>query len=271
MQIYKSMVLSEVVYRNPTLIPILNRFGVSLGLGDMSVGEIADKYALDTDFFLLVINTYLNDDYYPQAELKGVDSKMVAGYLAKTREYYVNVQLPNIEKHLKAFIGVSMAVSGGRSPLILLNSLLENFRASLQNEEDIPEEDSGVLPPYQILQDMQEILIKFLQGDYNSNLCYATIFAMHSLELDMIKHSRIRRRILRKITGPSRELTAREIEVLRLVVTGKLNKEIAAELNISFQTVLSHRKNITAKLGIKTVAGLTFYAISSGIAQQNEH
>ena len=45
---------------------------------------------------------------------------------------------------------------------------------------------------------------------------------------------------------------------------GITNKEIADRLNISLNTVLTHRKNITAKLGIKTVSGLTFYAIMHG-------
>lgn len=61
-------------------------------------------------------------------------------------------------------------------------------------------------------------------------------------------------------------LSQREIEVLRLIASGRINKEIAQELNISINTVLSHRKNITAKLGIKTISGLTFYAMMNGIA-----
>jgi DNA-binding CsgD family transcriptional regulator len=60
-------------------------------------------------------------------------------------------------------------------------------------------------------------------------------------------------------------LSSREIEVLRLIASGKINKEIAQELNISINTVLSHRKNITAKLGIKSVSGLSFYAMMNGI------
>ena len=47
--------------------------------------------------------------------------------------------------------------------------------------------------------------------------------------------------------------------------TRKETQEIADKLNISLNTVLTHRKNITAKLGIKTVSGLTFYAIMNGI------
>lgn len=56
-------------------------------------------------------------------------------------------------------------------------------------------------------------------------------------------------------------LSPREIEVLRLVVEGKINKEIAEQLNIALATVISHRKNIVEKLGIRSVAGLTIYAV----------
>ncbi|MBR5638648.1 MAG: helix-turn-helix transcriptional regulator [Muribaculaceae bacterium] len=60
-------------------------------------------------------------------------------------------------------------------------------------------------------------------------------------------------------------LSQREIEVLRLIAAGKINKEIAQELNISINTVLSHRKNLTSKLVIKSISGLTFYAMMNGI------
>ncbi|CAK7074035.1 response regulator transcription factor [Parabacteroides sp. APC149_11_2_Y6] len=63
----------------------------------------------------------------------------------------------------------------------------------------------------------------------------------------------------------NKELSSRETDVLQLIVKGITNKEIADKLNISLNTVLTHRKNITAKLGIKTVSGLTFYAIMNGI------
>ena len=60
-------------------------------------------------------------------------------------------------------------------------------------------------------------------------------------------------------------LSGREIDVLRLVASGMINKQIADTLNISINTVLTHRKNITAKLGIKSVSGLSFYAMMNGI------
>lgn len=63
------------------------------------------------------------------------------------------------------------------------------------------------------------------------------------------------------------ELSAREIEVLILITRGFINKEIAEKLNISLTTVISHRKNITEKLGIKSVPGLTIYAVMNGYVE----
>lgn len=66
------------------------------------------------------------------------------------------------------------------------------------------------------------------------------------------------------------ELTGREKEVLRLIALGHTNKSIADTLFISIHTVISHRKNITEKLGIKTIPGLTVYAIIQNIVNPSE-
>ncbi|MGE0078004.1 MAG: response regulator transcription factor [Bacteroidales bacterium] len=64
---------------------------------------------------------------------------------------------------------------------------------------------------------------------------------------------------------PVEQLTDREIDVLIQLVHGLSNKEIADKLNISTHTVISHRKNISQKTGIKSQSGLTIYAISHKI------
>ena len=66
------------------------------------------------------------------------------------------------------------------------------------------------------------------------------------------------------IQEPANNLTPREIDVLRLVTRGLANKEIADKLNIGLTTVISHRKNITEKLGIKSASGLAIFAVMHG-------
>lgn len=63
----------------------------------------------------------------------------------------------------------------------------------------------------------------------------------------------------------SNSLSDREIDVLKEIVRGRANKEIADVLNISIHTVMSHRKNIMQKTGIKSQAGLTVYALTNNI------
>ncbi|TRX66376.1 response regulator transcription factor [Carboxylicivirga sp. M1479] len=66
------------------------------------------------------------------------------------------------------------------------------------------------------------------------------------------------------------ELSPREKDILKEVAIGLTNKEIAEKTFISTHTVISHRKNITRKLGIKTVSGLTVYAILNNIIQMDD-
>lgn len=65
-------------------------------------------------------------------------------------------------------------------------------------------------------------------------------------------------------------LSDREIEVMSLIVQGYINKEIADQLNIGLSTVITHRKNIMDKLGMKSVSALTIYAVMHGYVDINK-
>jgi DNA-binding NarL/FixJ family response regulator len=69
--------------------------------------------------------------------------------------------------------------------------------------------------------------------------------------------------------GSSNRLSSREVEVLQLIAEGKANKQVAAELGVSFKTVDKHRQHLMAKLNIHDVAGLTRYAIAEGIIESS--
>ena len=65
------------------------------------------------------------------------------------------------------------------------------------------------------------------------------------------------------------QLTSREMEVLQLIAEGKANKETAAELGIGMKTVEKHREHLMQKLDIHDTAGLTRYAISTGVIESS--
>ena len=62
-------------------------------------------------------------------------------------------------------------------------------------------------------------------------------------------------------------LTPRELEVLARVVAGRTSREIGEDLGISHRTVETHRESIMKKLGIRTVAGLTRFALEAGLSR----
>jgi DNA-binding NarL/FixJ family response regulator len=66
------------------------------------------------------------------------------------------------------------------------------------------------------------------------------------------------------------KLSDREKDVLRLMIKGLINKEIAKELNISQTTVIFHRNNLCDKLGTRSIGKLTIYAVLSGIVSIKE-
>jgi DNA-binding NarL/FixJ family response regulator len=64
-------------------------------------------------------------------------------------------------------------------------------------------------------------------------------------------------------------LSSREVEVLQLIAEGKPNKQVAAELGVSFKTIDKHRQHLMSKLNIHDIAGLTRYAIAQGIIENS--
>ncbi len=282
----KYSVMADVLAEHNELIPVLNRFGIRLGVGDKTIMELCDAQNLNPDFILTILNVYLDEDYPPEASLSLFDTESVADYFQHTVESYIHELIPNIGKHLNAFIAISGAEN---EELGVLNNLFLKFKEKmtehLQNQTLFDDDF-----PYELLHDLKNILIRHLSKEFNQNLIYAVIFSVHSFEKDLAAHNRLREKVLRPklneldktgirhlhhaISGEHaqqqsdqhiRQLTNREEEILRLIVKGHLNKEIAEELHISHNTVLTHRKNIISKTGIKTVSGLTFYAIRKGL------
>lgn len=219
--IYPNIQMSEVVEEHPSLIPVINRLGIRLGLGDKSVRTICEEHQLNTDFLLAVINTFLNEEYFPEKKLQTFHTSQIVNYLTQTNEYYLRYQLPNIERHLTSFISMS---SPGNSTLTLIGKFFASFKEELTarihkdekeffpyciafsekiNDPQTAFAHPSSLPSQEnedrieaLLGDLKSIMVKHLSGEYNENLCYAVIFAISSLQKDIKQHNRIRYRIL---------------------------------------------------------------------------
>ncbi|MDK2979409.1 MAG: hypothetical protein PWP52_2123 [Bacteroidales bacterium] len=83
--------------------------------------------------------------------------------------------------------------------------------------------------------------------------------------LQKINHLISKKQATQKKKKKQQEISNREASIVKYIALGYTNKEIADKLFISTHTVVTHRKNITRKLGIKTVPGLTIYAIIHNI------
>lgn len=98
------------------------------------------------------------------------------------------------------------------------------------------------------------------------NICSQFTHTINSTDEKFEMLEAIRRAIgkgnLKNASDPDQQhLSARELTILKKVALGLTNQEIADKLFLSVHTVMTHRKNITKKLGIKTVSGLTVYAL----------
>ena len=138
------------------------------------------------------------------------------------------------------------------------------------------------------LGDFKNLVMKSLPAVCDNDIRRDLLVRIYALQEDLKCHTYIEDHVLvpmvRLLENPQRfrdhareqeepeqhlELSDREKEILVSVAQGLLNKEIADKHNISINTVITHRKNITRKTGIRTVPGLTVYAILNDLIDIN--
>jgi len=206
----KDTKLADAVLANPQIIPVVNRLGVSLGVGDSSIGSTCVSAHIDPDFFLSVVNTFLDEDYFPVNPTGTFTLSKTIDYLRKTSGYYISVQLPNIERHF----GSLLARSGKDNNISLLQGFFEDMKSQMTDclrydmEKLFPALERGDVPSgfrffftghtevEAKLHDLLYFFVAHLRGDYDSNLCMAVVTAIFSLDKDYCQNNRIRNRIL---------------------------------------------------------------------------
>lgn len=179
--------LSAALERHTTLIPLIHRFGIRLGQGERTIHQVCTEHDIDPEFMLTLMNTFLFEDYFPEQRFKEFQMSQINDYLTKTDNYYRQVQLPNIERHLGVLVR-----SGGsdNNRLALIERYFGEFKSQILSSEGLQDE--------QQISDLVSIMIRHLSGNYDDNLAYAVIFSLGTLSRDVRQHNRIRNRILSK-------------------------------------------------------------------------
>lgn len=278
------MKMADMIASNYSLILMLPRFGIPLGFGDKSVHEVCRERGVDEFFFLTVCNIYTFDDYRPDSdEVARIDRRLVAEHLKASHRYYIDERLPHMQHHLDhlADSAGSGTAIGERTAAILkkyfadycrevrdhvrreerhLDTMLEAARAGAPDDRSVGERYQRSHDNIKDkLNDLTQIIYKYVPGERLNEEMMELVFDILQLSRDLEKHAEIEELLL---TPPDDyALSDREQEVLELVAQGLSSKEIALRLNIAVNTVNTHRKSITRKTGIKSVAGLAVYAM----------
>lgn len=265
------MKMADMIASNYDLILMLPRFGIPLGFGEKSVKEVCRDYGVDDHFFLTICNIYTFDDYRPDdEELARIDNQLVAEHLRASHRYYLEERLPHLQHHLD-----HITECAGQSGEILrkyyddyCREVREHVRREEKNLDQILSHSDAQPHSHYMqshdnirdrLNDLTQIIYKYLPGERLNEEMVELVFDILQLSRDLEKHAMIEELLL--VPQEDYNLSDREMDVLELVAQGLSSKEISSRLNIAVNTVNTHRKSITRKTGIKSVAGLAVYAM----------
>lgn len=294
-----AMKMADLLDVNFSILGVFSRFGMSYGFGEATVKEVCDGMGIDPETFLIICKVYAFDGYRPSREqMEGACLEDIVRYLRLSHTYYLETMVPALAAAIEEMIAPCDDMHKK-----VIRKFFGDYKEELERHFDYEEKtvfpyveamiDSREREPYTIgeyeknhsnveekLDDLKKLVTMYQPAQSRSQDCFRVLFYLYSLESDLERHTFIEDGILVPVVsrmedesdaprGEGGELSAREKEILVAVAKGMLNKEIADLYNISIYTVISHRKNITRKTGIKTVAGLTVYALLNNLIDMN--
>ncbi len=299
----------DLISDNYSMLQGLSAFGIRLGFGDKTVEEVCQQQGVDSYTFLTVVNFLINgympketDErisvatllgylrashfYFLDFQLPTIRRKLeetlntkdsLAGLILKLYDEYahdIRVHMRYEEKTLFPYV----------------EALLRGENKSTYNVDIFAKHHSDTTGKFQ---ELKNIIIKYLPQDgFANNQLTATLYEIYNNEEWLSNHSQVEEilfvpaiRIMErkiknddvtsKITAMIRnvnskeEVSEREKEIIVCLVQGLSNKEVAAKLFISVNTVITHRRNIARKLQIHSLAGLTIYAIANNLIEKS--
>ena len=218
---------------------------------------------------------------------KDIDIDTLRTYIKNAHSYFLDFQLPRLRRQL--IEAINPTVANTQIPLLIIryyDEYVQEIRTHIRHE------DEGLFEAHESddrniaykLHELVNLIIKYYPAHstypFSSELMSTVLLGIYQLEDELQTHCAIEDYILRPAllqhkkkkvrtdtVTAQEELSEREKEVLKLVVQGLINKEIADRLHLSLHTIITHRKNIARKLNIHSTAGLTIYAIVNHLVE----
>lgn len=210
------MKMADLIHANYRLLFVLPRFGISLGFGDKSIGEVCSKLGVSANLLVMVCNLYTFDDFLPDPEeLHSFTADDLTRYLHNSHRDYMQEQIPQIRREVMTMVSCCEPKNG---------QILERFFDDYSREvgRHFAYEETVVFPyihnlsveskaaeGYSIgqfeenhsnieekLNDLKNIIIKYLPDSCPTVPRNKLLLDLFLLEDDLNKHSLIEDRIL---------------------------------------------------------------------------
>jgi len=229
MIITATMKMADVIIQNHHLLSVINRFGIQLGFGEKSVDNVCKMHEINTDFFLDMINSFNDPDFFPKQKFKSYPLSLIVDYLYKAHDFYINVKVPEINSLIE---NLQQSSSGDTAKAVTLIHKFFNEYAS-QLKSHIEFEEKNVYPYIQELEtvynggdestikefmlnnefiikdyatqhdnieeklyDIKNLIIKYISPKENFSLCFKILGQIAHLEEDIKDHSEMENKII---------------------------------------------------------------------------
>jgi regulator of cell morphogenesis and NO signaling len=219
--------MAFIIHEDHTLLPVINRLGVKLGFGDLTIKEVCEKESIEVTFFIEIIKVFHDENYFPEKKLLDFSVSVVIDYLLKTHQYYLGYVIPEQERLVDLFL--SRCINGCRENE-MINKFYNKFREEFVNHV---KQEEAIIFPY-ILElnniinnppqtddfnrkykgftirgfekehgnmdekmfDLKNIIIKYLPPNYDLNIGNSLLSNIFMFEKDLKNHARIEDKIL---------------------------------------------------------------------------
>lgn len=295
----------DLISDNYSMLQGLSAFGIRLGFGDKTVCEVCREQDVDCYTFLMVVNFLINGYTPKESDEKISVKTLLGYLQASHRyfiDFQLPSIRTKLEESLQKGDGLATLILRlydeyahdirlhmkyeEKTLFPYVEALLRGEQTSGYNVDIFSKHHSDTKGKFQ---ELKNIIIKYLpHNGFANNQLTATLYDIYNNEEWLLNHSNVEEilfvpaiRLLEqkvkeddvstrlsnmiKNAESTESVSEREKEIIICLVQGLSNKEIAAQLFISVNTVITHRRNISRKLQIRSLAGLTIYAIANNL------